>query len=454
MPAASTCRCSALCLRPRAPTRGHAASWRRPVGLLTTASPGHAHVHARLCSCPPAACALCGPASPAVQVRAYSLSLDKSARFLGMPKGSSWSLYGPQNDTMGFHDWLGFHLYRQTGAWASRTQYAELFVTDGLQALRYPQDYLGLYLAMEHIAAGKDRVDVKPNKGSDVGGSFIVDNEHGKTKQNEVELPPLERSKIPYLVEYPSKPTQAVQDYIEGYLRDFEAALFGGGAGAGNWHALANESSAIDYFLFEEIIKSNNNGYRGSQRLHRNASGPLMFGPPWDFNDGFGQCCGFPIEGYENGGVSNGTSGGSAISPEGWSFSICEQPERCTYDPIQGIALWYRRMWQDPAFQASAARRFLQLRREVWTDAAVAQAVRGTQAAIHDAAMRTFAKWPVDFLNPYADPQPDAESQLQATVDKLIPWTTGRLAWMEAQFSAILTAASPGASSASATQAG
>eukprot|EP00887_Chlorella_sp_A99_P000219 scaffold13.g219.t1 len=434
-------------------------------------------------------------------VRAYSLSLDKSARFLGMPKGSSWSLYGPQNDTMGFHDWLGFHLYRQTGAWASRTQYAELF------ALRYPQDYLGLYLAMEHIAAGKDRVDVKPNKGSDVGGSFIVDNEHGKTKQNEVELPPLERSKIPYL---------AVQDYIEGYLRDFEAALFGGGAGAGNWRALANESSAIDYFLFEasgvcaargrekilhprrpqEIIKSNNNGYRGSQRLHRNASGPLMFGPPWDFNgkrrpdslapapvprllraggrrraavpchhamparspaDGFGQCCGFPIEGYENGGVSNGTSGGSAISPEASGLLLpgfgagpsasASSPSAARTIPSRasrcGTAACGR---QDPAFQASAARRFLQLRREVWTDAAVAQAVRGTQAAIHDAAMRTFAKWPVDFLNPYADPQPDAESQLQATVDKLIPWTTGRLAWMEAQFSAILTAASPGAS--------
>lgn len=32
--------------------------------------------------------------------------------------------------------------------------------------------------------------------------------------------------------------------------------------------------------------------------------------------DGFGQCCGFPVEGYQNGGQSNGTSGGSAISPQ------------------------------------------------------------------------------------------------------------------------------------------
>lgn len=32
----------------------------------------------------------------------------------------------------------------------------ELFVTDGAQPLRYPADYLGLYLAMEHIDVVRD----------------------------------------------------------------------------------------------------------------------------------------------------------------------------------------------------------------------------------------------------------------------------------------------------------
>ena len=47
--------------------------------------------------------------------------------------------------------WFGFYLYRLTGNYAARTQYVELFITDGLQPLRYPDDYIGLYLAMEHI---------------------------------------------------------------------------------------------------------------------------------------------------------------------------------------------------------------------------------------------------------------------------------------------------------------
>ena len=59
----------------------------------------------------------------------------------------------------------------------------------------------------------------------------------------------------------PSSPLQAQQDYISGYLRSFEAALFGGSAGATGaadsnatgWRALANESSAIDFFLLEVL---------------------------------------------------------------------------------------------------------------------------------------------------------------------------------------------------------
>lgn len=38
------------------------------------------------------------------EVRAYSVKLGTASRYLGMPKGSNWAFYGPQNDTMGFHE--------------------------------------------------------------------------------------------------------------------------------------------------------------------------------------------------------------------------------------------------------------------------------------------------------------------------------------------------------------
>jgi hypothetical protein len=42
--------------------------------------------------------------------------------------------------------------------------------------------------------------------------------------------------------------------------------------------------------------------------------------------------------GYQAGGRSNGTSGGSAISPEGWLFNICLDRQRCKIDPVNGLA--------------------------------------------------------------------------------------------------------------------
>lgn len=69
-------------------------------------------------------------------------------------------------------------------------------------------------------------------------------------------------------------------------------------------------------------------------------------GPVWDYNEAFGVCCGFPLEGFKSNGKSTGRSGGSAISPEGWRFLICIDQHRCKVDPLDGLSLWYRKMWQ------------------------------------------------------------------------------------------------------------
>lgn len=115
----------------------------------------------------------------------------------------------------------------------------------------------------------------------------------------------------------------------------------------------------------------------------------MAAGPAWDYNEAFGQCCGYPIERWNKQGVSGpgeleldrsacrepawraahplvwssargmlrawcppaappcvlllaGQSGGSAISPEGWRFNICADQERCVVDPSDGISRWYR----------------------------------------------------------------------------------------------------------------
>lgn len=50
-------------------------------------------------------------------------------------------------------------------------------------------------------------------------------------------------------------------------------------------------------------------------------------------------CCGYPIDGWQRGGESGpGTSGGSAISPQGWRFNICVDQGRCLIEPGDGTS--------------------------------------------------------------------------------------------------------------------
>ena len=38
--------------------------------------------------------------------------------------------------------------------------------------------------------------------------------------------------------------------------------------------------------------------------MHKDRDGPLRMGPAWDYNEAFGECCGYPIDGWQRNGQS------------------------------------------------------------------------------------------------------------------------------------------------------
>ena len=103
------------------------------------------------------------------------------------------------------------------------------------------------------------------------------------------------------------------------YVNSFQEALFAQDwlARSPSYTSLIDGPAFVDYMLLVELTK-NPDGYRGSTYMHKDRGGPLAMGPAWDYNEAMGQCCGYPIEGWQNGGASGpGIAGGSAISPEG-----------------------------------------------------------------------------------------------------------------------------------------
>ena len=70
-------------------------------------------------------------------------------------------LYGPELDkSMGMRNYLTMQLYRSAGRYASNTLYFELFLITDARPLSLSH-YNGLYVLMEKIKRGDDRVAIE-----------------------------------------------------------------------------------------------------------------------------------------------------------------------------------------------------------------------------------------------------------------------------------------------------
>ena len=149
---------------------------------------------------------------------------------------------------------------------------------------------------------------------------------------------------------------------------------------------------------------------------------------------GFGTCCGYPVEGYKNGGTSTGASGGGAISPNGWLFPICtREPARCRvldgYDVGNGIATWWDRLFfNDGAFTRAAAARWRALRAGPWADAAIASTLGAKAAELAAPGARAVARWPEALGKPWLGTPADRAGIVVGDVKQ---WTLARLAWLD-----------------------
>ena len=364
---------------------------------------------------------------------------DTEFGLLDFPKEEDWILYGPESDrTMGLRNHLAFHLAREMGRYASRARHVEVFLQDdGLPLSR--AHYHGIFMLQEKIKRGEKRVDICKHKPDDMTGGYIIKHDNDNISPDDVVFAvgssrrdafgPLIRMVLRDPDGDPDDLAEELQ-YLTNYFNDFEAAL--GSPTFANpqtgWRQFANESSFIDFFLATEITK-NPDSYRGSTFMYKDCEKPLEMGPMWDYNEAFGICCGYPFEGYDKGGESDGQSGGSAISPNGWRFNICADEWRCEEDPLDGVSRWFMRIWEDPKFKAAAARRWAELRKGSLSTENVKKEIFEVVGEIRPAVMRNFKRWDreADLVGGYGS----AEERWDHEVTELTTWLVQRLAWMD-----------------------
>ena len=137
--------------------------------------------------------------------------------------------------------------------------------------------------------------------------------------------------KIPFAVKSPDAQdlTDAQKTYIKKYISDVASVLYGEGfTDPENGYArYLDVDSFIDYWIVFEVMCNHELSNPGSVFFHKDRGGKLTAGPVWDFDWGV---------------LSFYTSGGRT-------------------GLVNGEAIWYARLMQDPAFKARLKARFLEL---------------------------------------------------------------------------------------------
>ncbi len=383
----------------------------------------------------PAGVHLRGESSAGFGQKSYSLELrdededDHDASLLGMPADSDWALYGPWSEKSLMRNKLTFDWMRELrgdDGTSMRSEFCELFLNQrGTETLGY-DSYQGVYLLMEKIKRGQDRVPIENLNEYTVDpdmitGGYIIRKDKvdgGKDSWSTGTY------NIPLQSFDPDRFNLEQLAYVKAYMNHFESALRGDDFThpTKGYQKYIDVETFIDAQWFVEFTKQVD-GYVFSTYWHKPRNGRLRAGPLWDFNISLGNAD------YATGDRS-----------KGW-----------LYDNRDGHGqIWYPRLHDDPEYHLAHWDRYWQMRHSMLSDDAV-DAIIDTHMvtlldgysedvgnrepeSVQNPVTRHFRKFP--HLGNRQWPNPPAETQIdtwQEEVDYMRDWFKDRLDWIDDQ---------------------
>ncbi len=341
---------------------------------------------------------------------------DLDVSLLGLPAEEDWVLHGPYADKTLMRNALIYRWSNSIGFYASRTVFVELWLEDGGDALD-DGDYQGVYVLMEKIKRDEVRVDLadldpEDLTEPDISGGYLLKRDWIEEGDPASFLrTPVYRDELVLVDPDGTEITAEQRSWLTDWFGQVETALDGPDftdpeTGYAAW---LDVDSFIDHSLIAELGRSVD-AYVLSTWLYKDREGPLTMGPVWDYNGGLGNADYFGAE-----------------DPEGWHYENEEFPA----DNPRGFA-WYERLLEDPAFRASYAARWAELRQGPLATEVLLADIDAWEAKLAGPAARNFERWEVlgEYVWPNAGGFEERDS-FAAEVAYLRDWVEARTAWMD-----------------------
>ncbi|MDP6544682.1 MAG: lamin tail domain-containing protein, partial [Phycisphaerae bacterium] len=316
---------------------------------------------------------------------------DDDIEPLGMPGESDWILYSSSFDKSKMNNSFIYELSNQVGQYAVRTRHVEFFLNTGGGDVSWA-DRKGVFVFMEKIKRGSDRVDVEAldptdNTEPDISGGYMfkvdrLDPGDGGFNAGGQGLGWVYPKEI--VIETPQYNAQ--ENWIKNYLNQYYAALNGAGfvnpSTGLHYSDYLDVAASIDHHILNEFTK-NPDEFRLSTYLYKPRDGKFAWGPIWDFDRALG---------FE----------GRSANPVGWWSDF-------------RWGGWWSRMFNDAEFSQAWIDRYFELRANEFSHTNL-QSIIDTQAAtIQNSAQSYDGGWSTHRYN-------------------LKNWVTNRINWMDSQF--------------------
>jgi len=343
----------------------------------------------------------------------------KKMSLVQMPEESDWVLNASYNDRSFMRDFLAQMIAGRLGVLNSKTKFIELIIND---------EYRGVYLLMEKIKQGKNRVpisDLYPteNAGDDVTGGYLlkIDKSSGSPSANfksNYTSGILGTQKCEFQIEYPKYGiiTQQQFIYIRDYIQTWERKLMTEDMNdsKASFREMMDMPSFVNYFILNETVR-NVDGYRLSSYLYKDKEslgGKIKMGPAWDFNIAFGNAD------YLNGWMTNGFVY-KAMENDGGKNDAWQVP------------FWWNKLVQDASFRKAVATRWKEVRKTFLNTNSLFASIDSAQVVLKEPLIRNFQKFPL--MGRKIWPNYYVGLTLTDEVNWLKNWIQGRLTWLDAQ---------------------
>lgn len=291
----------------------------------------------------------------------YLIKLDEKTSVLGMPKHKRWVLLANFMDRTLMRNLVSMKVASLTSLdWTPRCVPVELVLNGKHQ---------GSYLLIEQVRVDKNRVPVtemtpEDNEGEALTGGYLLELDFHYDNEIQWTDPNGHNNQwgngVPFGIKSPDPDEITPQQiaYIKNYVSETANVLYGPAfTDAENGYAkYIDVESFIDYWLVFEVMCNHELGNPGSVYMHKERGGKLVAGPCWDFDWGV---------------LSFNTSGGE-------------------YGLVNGKAIWYERLFQDPAFKARVKERFHELLPQLET---IPDYMDACEALLTESAALNFKMW-------------------------------------------------------------